>query len=1664
MLQLKADASLDHEMADTVTVTVTVTDAGGLSASTDVTVTVNDLNEAPSISIADGAVDENASGAVAAEVMATDPDDGDTHTFMVTDERFEVMDGMLQLKADASLDHETADTVMMTVTVTDAGGLSASTDVTVMVNDVNEAPEISAADGAVDENASGAVVGEVMATDVDAGDSHTFTTDDERFEVMDGMLQLKADASLDHEMADMVTVTVTVTDAGGLSASTDVTVTVNDLNEAPMISVADDDVDENMAGETLGEITFSDPDMGQMHTLSTSDERFVTMQDDDGGWWLALAEGVSLNHEAAATVTVTVTVMDDGDPAMSDDTDVVITVNDINEPPVAGMDLDNITGESGTAIKAAAIDLAALFSDPDAGDSMRYELRDAPSWMNFSVEYGKDKDGNDTTHGLLSGTPPVVSSESDGTHMVSIVAIDEDGSEGSASFYVVIDDGNDAITAVDLLDSNGNVIVEGDVEENDSSGMVFGRIRVEDQDSADHPNGMHKIEVLKGDTDSVDPSAEVDERFEVRYDDAGDPWLALKEGMSLDKENPDGNPATDDDGYVDVTIRVIDKAGATNSSGSAFTGNVEHRTVTILIEDQNDAPTANTIGNWWVTAEDGQRSDDIMKGAWLTFSLETGMGKPAFTDPDGDTLTYSLSGPSWLEINAATGQITNTKGGVPVRGVHQLTVTATDPSGESASASFDLAVALSGDGTDDTASDDNDTPRFGSPTEYDYTENSGERRVATFTVTDEDNDLGHHPFALDSVKITSVVNSDDNSDSNNRTDVSVAGGYAAAFRLSEPRKSGDTWTYDVYVRDTNPSSTVDTTSVLNHENVDRIKITVTADDGVANPVTEEIDVRIDDANDVPVLANLRLVSGNLGMSQSERFKKIVYIKLEHVWTDAEDDPDDLTYGVSVSGSWIKVLAGPAEWGDIEGIEWFNQSSDSDEYNVVIAGNTYPEPAANQLMVVLEFDRTGMNNGQDEEGSFTLTATDRDGGTGSRTFKIVPNDQNLKPMDAVSISGSAREDATLRASFNDDKDPDLAGPAMPALVLYQWFRADDAQGMNEEMIREGTSSSYTLTQADVGKYVTVKVKYYEVFGRQLVGYDVDDTAAPNQATTSRMISDTPDKGMGHITILADGNELSVSDDGLSISDGDWGGPVPDDNVTISWEISDNGRGGWEAVPQADDAKENSLTLDNGNGKWYRAVATYDADGMDVGADGAEMESVYSDPIQVANVRDDAKTAPAITGNAFPGGTLSVDEDGTSVQWQIMRGTDWMDIDGATGSLNLTEAHAGATVRALVSYNSTSGVTAVVAVEQMIGGSPLGSARPVAVDNHEILLEVEGTGHHPTGGSTNNAGHNLSYTGMVDLASLFQDPDSTSLTFKVNADSSLRSNSGFKNGSTYVFDQADGGVLVFEADTGKLIFNSDVYRTHDGKNNDGGGNVLTLNITANDGGGDSAEPAQVTLRINVAPTGIWFATAADGKSDSTLKMISVMEHTGSAAAGSAGQFIAKVDVQDENSSMHSFGSHLVNLTGDDRFMITKSDDDDGSTWEVRLKKGEKLDYEAENADGDATIKLKLTATDKNGDGLSTPAEVTLTITVTNDTSDDATATDDANDVPGLTDNDSDTGNDVVDGDDSDTDGGTKPPPPGMSIGAIIEDFVNNMDTFEQDLLEDFMLVIDDGLDIA
>ena len=166
-ITVKSGTTLDFEARkNAYAVVVTVHDgadsAGGADTSVDdriaVTVRVTDVNEAPSFD--DGAtaarsVDENSPAGtdVGAAVLVTEPDTGDTLTFVLSGTGHELFTvaragggAQLRVAAGAALDHESTASYTLTVTVTDgkdaAGRADRAVDdsitVTVTVNDVND--------------------------------------------------------------------------------------------------------------------------------------------------------------------------------------------------------------------------------------------------------------------------------------------------------------------------------------------------------------------------------------------------------------------------------------------------------------------------------------------------------------------------------------------------------------------------------------------------------------------------------------------------------------------------------------------------------------------------------------------------------------------------------------------------------------------------------------------------------------------------------------------------------------------------------------------------------------------------------------------------------------------------------------------------------------------------------------------------------------------------------------------------------------------------------------------------------------------------------------------------------------------------------------------------------------------------------------------------------------------------------------------------------------------------------------------------------------------------------------------------------------------------------------------------------------------------------------
>ena len=139
----------DFESVTSYTFTVVAFD-GLFYARPVTTITINDVNEAPSItSGAAFSVAENETAI--GTVTATDPE-SDTLTFSVSGSDLAIDSSTGVLTFASAPDFETTSSVTATVTVSD-GSLTDTQEVTVTVTDVNEAPSItSSASFSADEN------------------------------------------------------------------------------------------------------------------------------------------------------------------------------------------------------------------------------------------------------------------------------------------------------------------------------------------------------------------------------------------------------------------------------------------------------------------------------------------------------------------------------------------------------------------------------------------------------------------------------------------------------------------------------------------------------------------------------------------------------------------------------------------------------------------------------------------------------------------------------------------------------------------------------------------------------------------------------------------------------------------------------------------------------------------------------------------------------------------------------------------------------------------------------------------------------------------------------------------------------------------------------------------------------------------------------------------------------------------------------------------------------------------------------------------------------------------------------------------------------------------------------------------------------------------------
>ena len=587
--------------------------------------------------------------------------------------------GQILVGQDTSLDYESGKTTYrMVVTATDGSGETASVDVVVSVDNVNEPPKIDTLNilpdsFEVEENsAAGRNIGDpITAVDPEGGSvSYTLTgTNAGLFDVGASSGQIKTKASLDYESASEYTVTFTASDAASNTASIDVTITVkDDSTEAPGRPAKPDVTPNPGNGHKALKVTWVAPDNTGPDIASYVVQYRVDGSNDDWTDVTIVGSGVETilsGLEPSTEYEIQVRAVNDEGQGLWSESGTAET--QAPPPPNSrpAFDEDVVTALSVAENTAAETDLGAPItaSDPDSEDSLSYSLSGADSSM-FSVgaSTGQISIGAGTT---LDYESPA-DSDDDNIYSVTVQVTDGRDAQGNTDTTV------DATVDVSIRVTNVN---EAPEFESSEVGLEI------DENTPANANVGKPVQASDPESDNLNYTLSGDDSalFSV---DASSGQISVGPSTVLDHESASDS---DGDNVYDVTVSVSDGKDAAGNADSAIDSVVA---VAITVNDVDEPPAFGVDDVELEVAENTATNTNI--GAAITAA-----------DPEGEGVTYSLGGSNagLFDIVSSSGQVkTKSPLNYEATTTYTISFTASDP--QSNSASIDLTIKVTDDDTE----------------------------------------------------------------------------------------------------------------------------------------------------------------------------------------------------------------------------------------------------------------------------------------------------------------------------------------------------------------------------------------------------------------------------------------------------------------------------------------------------------------------------------------------------------------------------------------------------------------------------------------------------------------------------------------------------------------------------------------------------------------------------------------------------------------------------------------------------------------------------------------------------------------------------------------------------------------------------------------------------
>ena len=639
--QLRTNAALDFETKSSYAVTITASD-GTDTTTIDVTINVSNAteNSAPvfsrfiaGVSVSRSVAENTGAGVdIGAPVVATDVD-GDTLTYTLggTDAAaFSIASTSGQLRTNAALDYETKTSYSVTITASDGNGGTDSINVLISVTDVDESPSNSApvfSEGSsttrsvLENTGSGVDIGSaVSATDAD-DDPLTYSlggTDASTFSIDSFTGQLRTSSSLDYEAQNSYSVFVNVSDGQGSSASITLTINITNVNEAPVFTAG------ATTTRSIAENAGTGINIGS--AVAATDPEASKLTYTLGGtnatsFSIDDATG-QLKTKAAldyeTKTTYTVTIsVSDGN--LTDTITVTINVTDLDETP----------SNNPPVFTAGATTTRSIPENTGGGSNIGTPIR------------ATDADNNKLAY-LLSGTDASSFAIDGDTGQLKTNAALNHETKSSYTVTVTVSDGSgtDTITVtITVTDVNeAPVLAAGEsitfsVAENTAARRNIGSAL-----SATDPDEDNELTYSLGGTDAasfgiVSTSGQLQTKAALDYE--------AKTSYSVTISVSDGKGGSDS---IDVTVNVTDV-------------------------DENRAPSFS---------DGASTTRSVAENTGAGVDIGTAVSA---TDPDNDTLTYTLGGANAASfgINSTNGQLrTNAALDYETKTSYSVTITVSD--------------------------------------------------------------------------------------------------------------------------------------------------------------------------------------------------------------------------------------------------------------------------------------------------------------------------------------------------------------------------------------------------------------------------------------------------------------------------------------------------------------------------------------------------------------------------------------------------------------------------------------------------------------------------------------------------------------------------------------------------------------------------------------------------------------------------------------------------------------------------------------------------------------------------------------------------------------------------------------------------------------------------